>query len=155
MKSIITLFLVITSFATWANADFKVQFPQDNGRFLLGVLADEQGSGIEKESMNRRGQAFCEYLGYKKLVKISVTYMGVPLLKVYDISGDKIIAKDLRQGGKYLYSYHHAVINNLECSNTDSYALDKSIEDSGREIAAEKGFVSIHQNQKSKKASKQ
>lgn len=62
----------------------------------------------------------------------------------------KVVTLHLKRGGKYLYSYDHAVINDLHCSkNPSKNSKDAAISDEGREIVVEKD-VSKRSGSKSK-----
>lgn len=133
------MFLSMSAFAY--QDEIKLQFPQENGQYFLASTASEIGQHIAKETLNIRAEALCQHLGYKRLVKANSTILGVDKLKVNELKQGKVVTTELKKEHKYLYSYHHAVINDLHCSNIGEggEVSMKSLSNVGREIAIEKG----------------
>ena len=141
-KAFYVLALMFVSFQVFAvREDLKVQFPQENDRYFLATTAEEAGQKLDKQSKELRGQALCEHFGFKKLVSVSSTYLALDLLKVNDLRDGKMVSLDLKKSHKYPYYFHHAVINNLHCTEgaEESPTRLTSISNVGREIAIEKG----------------
>lgn len=129
----------ILAFNVFASDDLKVQFPRENEQYFLGETASEIGQHIGKAALAKRAQALCEHLGYKTAIKFNSTILGVDLLKVNDLQDGKLVSLELKKEYKYLYSYHHSVINDLHCSNVDKVEnLNPSESDTGREIVVDK-----------------
>lgn len=144
MKAIIALFVLsfLAVFSAHAAKDeLIVQFPQENGQYFLASTASEIGQYTYKKAETERAQALCEHLGFKKVLKSSSTILGVDSLKVNDLQDGKVVSLELKREAKYKYSYHHAVINDLHCSNVGEGGEIPvaSLSNVGREIAIEKG----------------
>ena len=103
------VFLTVNAFAS---NSLKTQLPQDHGLYFLAATSSEIIHKVDKEAGRERGQEVCQYLGYKKLVKMTQKRMGHEVARANGILHGGLVTINLAEYG----SGFNAVIDELQCS---------------------------------------